>query len=232
MTVTQYQDDHPEQLDTADENVGTPVVGLVVDYMTRLLSGAPARNAFRISLKGASLVGEDGYVKTMLKSVTGLDKDSISIACDLVRYDIAYRQGPQYFVPEGVTWPDETTVDHIATMVTRAMTFIGTWGPVTADGFSFPDRVFTPIVSAGDGDLLTEDTLWDLKVSKNKPTPKYTLQLLMYYLMGRKSGRAEFDTITHLGLFNPRPNTVYRIALADVDGATTEEVSRDVIGYR
>ena len=43
---------------------------------------------------------------------------------------------------------------------------------------------YTNIVSSGDGDYLTEDTLWDFKVSKEEPKSKYTLQLLMYYIMG------------------------------------------------
>ena len=71
------------------------------------------------------------------------------------------------------------------------------------DGFTF-EGGYTDIVSSGDGDYLTEDTLWDFKVSKEEPKSKYTLQLLMYYIMGCHSIHPEFQKIEKLGIFNPR----------------------------
>jgi hypothetical protein len=114
--------------------------------------------------------------------------------------------------------------------------FIRDFGPITLDGFDFngPDGSasgYTDTVNTGDGDFLTEDTLWDFKVSVRPPTSAHTLQLLMYYLMGKRSGQPEFESVTHLGIFNPRLGTVHRIALADVPRTTITEVSRDVIGY-
>lgn len=48
-------------------------------------------------------------------------------------------------------------------------------------GFTFKGG-YSPIVTAGDGDYLTKDTLWDFKVSKKELNSKHTLQLLMYYI--------------------------------------------------
>ena len=59
------------------------------------------------------------------------------------------------------------------------------YGPVVKDGFTF-DGGYTDIVTAGDGDFLTFDTLWDFKVSIKPPTNANTLQLLMYYIMMRR----------------------------------------------
>lgn len=53
----------------------------------------------------------------------------------------------------------------------------------------------------------------------------------MYYLMGKKSAQPEFQTITRLGVFNPRLNTVYRIKVAKIPDEVVSEVGRDVIGY-
>lgn len=84
----------------------------------------------------------------------------------------------------------------------------------------------------GDGDILTENRLWDMKVIKNNTTHKHTLQVLVYYLMGRKSkNKAGFKNIDKLGLFNPRLNKVYYKYIEDISFETIQVVERDVIGY-
>lgn len=70
-----------------------------------------------------------------------------------------------------------------------------------------------------------------MKVSAGKPTKDHTLQLLMYFLMGKESGLPEFAGLTHVGLFNPRSGTVYRLAVGDVLADVIETIRRDVIGY-
>ena len=42
----------------SDESVSPGLVGLAVDYLTRLMNGAQPKEAFKISLNGAYLVGE------------------------------------------------------------------------------------------------------------------------------------------------------------------------------
>ena len=90
---------------------------------------------------------------------------------------------------------------------------------------------YTPIVDSGDGDFLTADTLWDFKVSKTKPTNKHTLQLLMYWIMGKHSGQDIFKSITKLGIFNPRLSTVYLLEMSKVSADIIETVEREVICY-
>lgn len=86
-------------------------------------------------------------------------------------------------------------------------------------------------MNAGDGDFLTADTLWDFKVSVSAPTNAHTLQLLMYFLMGKRSIHPEFEPLTHIGVFNPRQHAIYRLDVRAVPAAIIFEVSRDVIGY-
>ena len=76
----------------------------------------------------------------------------------------------------------------------RCLLFLETFGPVIAEDFVFAEENkkgivvksgYTPTVDSGDGDYLTSDTMWDFKVSRSKLTSKQTLQLLMYYIMGK-----------------------------------------------
>lgn len=229
MEVTQLDDG--KLLDHKIESVHSSLVGMAVDYLTRLLSGAAPEAAFRISLIGAAIIREDDEAFELLQGVTSLDHDSIANACKLAGYDVLYRAGMAGYRPVETIEADSETAANIAIMVQRTLSFFEKYGPITLDGFSFPGG-YTGIVSAGDGDFLTADTLWDLKVSVSGPTKDHTLQLIMYYLMGKASGQSQFDTITHLGIFNPRLNSVYRIALEDIAPEIVAEVSSEVIGYQ
>ena len=73
--------------------------------------------------------------------------------------------------------------------------------------------------------------MWDFKVSKDEPKPKYTLQLLVYYIMGIHSVHKEFKSIKKLGIYNPRMNKVYTIDIDSISTDVIEEVSTEVIGY-
>ena len=115
-------------------------------------------------------------------------------------------------------------------MVKRSILFFNRYGPITKDGFTF-EGGYTKIIDSGDGDFLTSDTLWDFKVSKNKPTSLHTLQLLIYYIMGTHSIHSEFNSIKKLGIFNPRTNCVYLQNISSIPQLIIDEVSINVIGY-
>lgn len=266
MGVTQLGSAEPQRLDHKVENVHATVMGMAVDYLSRLANGAEPGAAFQISLKGAialhirEVMGtldvsrltpvvdveylrrstdaqEMEHIADALMKLTSLrsgvipDDDAIRAAVHLVGYDIAFRFDTDAYTGDHSV-PDEVTIIHIRTMVERAVSFFSAYGPITEDGFTPVNRLSkTPLVDSGDGDFLTADTLWDFKVSVNPPTAVHTLQLLMYLLMGRRSGQDEFQELTHLGIFNPRLNTVYRLALEDVPATVVNAVSHDVIGY-
>ena len=213
-----------------DENIHSSLVGMAVDYMTRYMVGTPKEDAFKISLLGASLIKEDDYAKKLLKGISGLADSSISNACKLVGYDVCARAGVIGYKPVQNIEPDIDTISNIRIMVNRNINFIKEYGPITKDGFTF-EGGYTAIVSKGDGDFLTENTLWDFKVSKKAPTNAHTLQLLMYYLMGIHSIHEEFKTIRNLGIFNPRLNNVYLLEISKISQDIIEQVSSEVIGY-
>ncbi|MFF8818062.1 hypothetical protein ACF07D_08715 [Leucobacter sp. NPDC015123] len=218
-----------------------------------------AADVFRASLRGAQRISDfTDHVAVASDAASALgelpiedledgtvafriDETAVLVACQLATYDVGLRAGVHLYNPEStLRSPDETTTAHILAMVQRAKRFFETYGPVTADGFVFVDGDellaggrggYTDLVNSGDGDFLTADTLWDFKVSASKPTKDHTLQLLMYFLMGKASGMPEFATQTQVGIFNPRLNTVHRLAVAEVPAEVIEIIRRDVIGY-
>lgn len=214
----------------AEENVHPTLVGLAVDYLTRFTTGTEIGKSFAISLLGAKMVHKKKDATQLVKSIEGLDDTSIKNAIKLSGFDACYRAGVVAYDPAKVE-PDECTVENIRKMVKRAQTFLKQYGPKVLDGFTF-EGGYTDIVSSGDGDFTTGDTIWDFKVSKAPPKKEHTLQLLMYWRMGVHSRKPEFDTIKYLGIYNPRLNRVYRIAVADIPQSVIDEVDYTVIGYK
>lgn len=268
LTRTEIDDEHGA-LDHKIENLHASVIGMAVDYLTRLARVHVARDefsdsvrdVFRVSLRGAERIdvvyagsGVAAAAEEAVASIryfeakqhlvmAAIDESTVRAACQLAGYDVGGRNDPRLWNPEhgaaGIA-PNEMTITHVAIMLARTQAFFAEYGPVTKDGFVFADPArlllserggYTNLVDSGDGDFLTADTLWDMKVSASKPTKDHTLQLLMYFLMGKESGLPEFAELTHVGLFNPRLGTVHRMAVADVPVETIEMIRRDVIGY-
>ncbi len=213
-----------------EENIHPSLVGLTVDYMTRFLMDTLKENAFLISLQGAEIAKDHFNAYKLLSRINGLDFESITNACKLVGYDVCFRVGMDGYKPVEEINPDIKTVDNIKTMIKRSLCFWKEYGPIVKDGFTF-EGGYTSIISAGDGDYLTEDTLWDFKVSKKEIQSKHTLQLLIYYIMGQHSVHKEFHNIKKLGIYNPRLNKVYSIDVCNISKEVIDTVSREVIGY-
>lgn len=198
------------------ENIHPTKIGLVVDYLSRFMSnGNSVEDAFRISIKG-------------------LDDESIIAACQITTFDSIYRAGLAWFdyeiLDDERLIPDAHTIANIRIMVNRALDFFKEYGPVTKDGFKFIGG-YTDIITAGDGDFLTEDTLWDFKVSKKPPLKEHTLQLLIYYLMGQHSVQPYYKPLTKIGIYNPRLNIVYTKKVSDIDETILNEIATKIIGY-
>ena len=220
-------------LDRNFENLNPTIVGMAVDYLTRLAMGASPEEAFKVSILGAISIDPFSSALTDARKLTpGLvNTHAIKTACRLVRYDVGFRAGAEFFNYDvDPPPPNSVTINNIATMVKRGVACLQEYGPVTLDGFTF-DGGYTFLVDSGDGDFLTHDTLWDFKVSVKPPTSAHTLQLMVYWLMGLHSGKPEFKTIRYLGIFNPRLNCAYRIAVEDIPDDVIAAVARDVIGH-
>lgn len=222
-----------------EENIHASIVGMAVEYLTRLVMGESAPEAFSISLQGAmiaSMTGKPDVKETVFRfisNIKGIDSVSVINACKLATYDVWYRNLPAAFMAKTAeeTNPDSFTIQNIQIMVCRSVEFWRKYGPIVETGFNFEKDGYTKTVQSGDGDFLTCDTIWDFKVSKTKPTNQHTLQLLMYWIMGKHSGKKEFQNITNLGIFNPRLNTVYMLPISKVGIETIKVVETEVICY-
>lgn len=213
-----------------NENIYPTLVGLAVDYMTRFLSGTSVEDSFHISMLGAELIGEKEKARKLMADIRGLDEVSIVNAVKLSGFDVCYRSGITGYKPVELFRPDSPTIRNIRTMIERSLQFFEKYGPKQLDGFTF-EGGYTDIVSTGDGDFTTSDTLWDFKVSKMPIKKEHTLQLLMYWRMGLHSVHPEFTDVTYLGIYNPRMNIVYRIATDEIPKEVIAEIETKVIGY-
>lgn len=222
----------------SNENVHASIIGMVVDYMTRFSMNSDVNDAFAISKRGASDAEYFGVkssvaeVNRYLSNIKGLDDNSIINACKAVTFDVWLRNPVAAISAKRAcdTNADAATIENIRTMIQRGLTFWNKYGPITVDGFTFGNG-YTSTVDSGDGDFLTADTLWDYKVSKTGLKNTHTLQLLMYYIMGKHSGKHEFDGITKLGVFNPRLNVAYVLDVKKIPSDILAAVEHDVICY-
>ena len=243
-------------LQLGPENISPSTVGLAVDYLSRFMMEREknpklpirfaANKAFEISIIGytvrQALVSSQEIksdkkkgieISQLLDNITGLDEKSIIAACKAAGYDVWYRNLKEAFIFNGpeFTNPDKTTIENIRIMVERSLAFFREYGPVTVDGFAFEKDGYTKTVDAGDGDFLTIDTLWDFKVSKGDISSKYTLQLLMYWIMGQHSKKDIFKKITRIGIYNPRLNTVYLFDISKCPKNLINDIEKTVICY-
>lgn len=199
-----------------NENISPILIGLAVEYMTSVMLGTKPDDAFLPSFLGSLKIKKPDIAEELLSKIKGLDPISIRNACKLTGFDICYRGDPSLYKPVEEIEADDDTVENITTMVKRSLNFFDKYGPVILDSPKFPGG-YTSTVTDGDGDFVTKDTIWDFKVSKNKPTNKHTLQLLMYYLIGHRSTISEFESVTSIGIFNPRLNTVYQLEVSKIE---------------
>ncbi len=223
-----------------NENIPASIIGLAVDYLTRVIMGSEPAYAFKASLRGsifADRYGKDGSFEeaiSLIKKINGADTESIKAACKLVAYDGWYRNPYAMLKNSSLDInPDKKTVRNIQIMISRCEKLFKENGDVVLDGFDFSppnaDEMkykkmlegkineyggYTTTVHSGDGDFLTKDTLWDIKVSKYKPNSKDIIQVLMYWIMGQHSGRDVFKTIKKVGIFNPRLNKSWTLEMS------------------
>lgn len=220
-----------------DENISPTLIGLVVDYLARMILGEEKKSVFHIALKGAAIIdekeGDDNKTQTkramrIIKKINSIDNESIKYTCRLVQYDSWGRGGMSE-----LNWhlsPNEYTLENIKCMIHRCTVFFEKYGPILQSGFTF-EGGYSRVITSGDGDYISNDTIWDFKVSKNPPSKEHTLQLMVYYVMGKVSAKDEFKEIKQIGICNPRLNIVALKKIEDVDNKILEKMADEVIGY-
>ena len=214
------------------ENIPACYVGLAVDYLTRYKVSENIYNAFDISILGAKILrdeyGKKREYEQSLQLLQQIQQGNISAAVQMVTYDDVYRAG-KTDLP--TLQPDSHTIENINIMVNRGVKFLKNCSKEIYTGLSF-DGGFTSTVVNGDCDYVTDNALIDFKVIRGEITADYTLQVLMYYLLGCHSVHSkDFKKVKWLALFNPRKNVVYYIKVNKIPINVIHDVSMKVIGY-
>lgn len=214
-----------------EENVHASIIGMAVDYLSRIIMGDTKEEAFKISLIGAQIIQQSNKAQKLLDKIKGTDDNSIIAACKLVGYDVCVRAGKNFFKPIENINPDKNTIENIRIMVNRTEAFIKEYGPIKEKGMTFIGG-YTQTITSGDADFMTEDTLWEFKVSNDRPKSIHTLQLLVYYLLGIHSDKEKYSKIKNLAIYNPRLNKVFIINIDKISEETIKLVENEVIGYK
>lgn len=218
-------------------NIHPSIVGLAVDYGTRLTQGAPAREVFSVALAGASMVNASKEAEELLAKLEGyqpsdaIPAEGIDTICKLSGFDSAYRAGFKAYKPVSEIEPDEQTIADIQTLIARTVEFFKEAGPVLDSGFTFSGG-YTDSIESGDADYLTKDTIWDLKVRKAQPNKNSTLQVLLYYLLSLHSDQPEFKDITKVGIYNPYLQCAWVVSVLSLDETMLKEVEQKVLGFQ
>lgn len=211
------------------ENIHSSIVGLAVDYLTRFMTTCDKHNAFRISIMGAKRINREKDAIAYLNGIERLDDRSIILACKLAGFDVCIRSGKERYVEIGVA--DLNTIHNIRVMVLRAMNIVYESGDLVEVGPIFP-LGYTEIVDSGDADFLTTEALIDIKTSKKEPNKNDTLQILMYYILGKNSLMCDrYINIKNLVIANPRLNEKYYIKTDYINANIINDVEKEVIGY-
>ena len=220
-----------------DYSIVPGTLGTTVDYLSRALLGYSVKKAFEVAMMGARIIGkqEAGCAEDLANQLQdaidsgGLTDDDIRNAVKLARYDAAYRAGAKSHNPNEGAEVDAKTAQDIRTLVKRTVAFFEKSGPVVDVGITFSGG-YGGEIDSGDADLITQDTLWDLKTSKSNPGPADTLQLAVYYLLMLRSSKEEFKGICKLGIYNPRLNRSWAINVLDIDEEVMDLVQTEVMG--
>lgn len=198
-----------------DENGSKSLIGTTVDNMTRILLGAKPKKVFEPASFGMMAIKDLNF--DLIDEVTGLDDDSILAAYQLSFYELEL--------------PDELTIENIREMVNRSLRYFQHQAKLVNVGDRLSvnykeDNIY------GDYDYLTDDSLIDMKVLSKKIANKYTLQIILYWIIGMKSKKKFFSNVKYLKFYNPRLNVEYSFDLDELTPDILKPILEEVLMNR
>ena len=222
-----------------DGNINPMQLGVLVDYLTRLMLTHDVKASFDIPLKGLKILeafdflgeeenyAKETYIKETKQAVnrigTKLSDQTIQQASQLLPLDSFFRSGRLGTAPSiGVE-----TANWIRLLVNNSLhqlNLLNNNGNIKGilTETVFPGG-YTDVVDQGDGDYMTKTALVDMKVSKYRPRTSYWQQLLTYYELGLHSDfSSSYQALDKLAIVNPRLNQMFTYSLADVNQEALE----------
>lgn len=222
------------------------IVGLTIDYMTRLniQKGISNTRVFHTSIDGLhkycdAYLRQDAKARSdmlnklsdYLKNIKDIEAYSIESAYNLSKFDACHRNMPTTFDASDVMLPLDM-IKNMKVMINRTVSFIDTIGPVIGCGVGISSNGMFDVDYA-EIDYITSDCLIDLKVLSSKKIEfKHILQLLSYYIMGKETRRREFKNITKIMVYNPRYNTAHILKIDDVSPELMASVKDNILNYK
>lgn len=226
------------------ENLPPRFASTLVDSISKFLAGAPLETAFHRTIVGAEMA-EEYYpdsvnrVKWHLARIRGIDRNSIFHAFEAVQYNDWYYNFLGALVQfqkneeEKPSFPNRASLENVQLLIERSMAFFEVFGPVVQYDVPFSPNGYTGKTKGNaESDFLTKDTLWEFRVSRFRPNCHHTLQMLMYYIMGKHSQNPLYDTVTTIGIYNPFLDIVFRYNMSDMPVEYLREVELDILGFR
>lgn len=219
--------------------------GLVIDYLLRveldMALGLDYKNAivgaFNISLLGVKMVGKMDVAKRLLnklgdeyKKTKDRDyKKIVKAASELVVFDAVVRAG---YYDQNAPKPkvNDNDVESIMAMLKVTKEYLLNRQKIVSLGPVF-NAFGAEYVLPSDADLLTKDSLIDIKCSKKKPTAQQTFQLLLYYILGMHEDPVRFTRLKYLKIVNPRLGRVFSYKIEDIQEEYLKHVEKYIMGY-
>lgn len=222
------------ELPVGSERIDPPTVATAVHYLTRwVLSAVPARQVFELAYNAAVLVGQEEEAKSCIRDLDAapqrLKARTVEAAVKLSVYEAVCRQGVSYFNRLAYPAPYEYELKHIADLVNRAKKFFLSQGIIKTQ-ITF-DGVNTRHHLKGAVSYLSDDTLWEMKVSKNlHPTSADKIALIVYLIMLRREGRDITNSITKIGLYQANINQSCVFDINTLDPDVYDDIERLIYG--
>lgn len=132
-----------------------------------------------------------------------------------------------------------SNLENLATMAMRIYNFfvsknIVSYHPDFLNDEGAPTG-YNKVVSAGDGDICTDDTFWDIKCCKESSIRsawnQYCMQLMCYYVMAKESGNSIYANLHKIGIYNPRTDTAYTYDVSKLDPEIYRIIREEVCGF-
>lgn len=212
-----------------DENGSKSLIGTTVDNMTRVLLGAKPKKVFEPASFGMMAIKDLNF--DLIDEVTGLDDDSILAAYQLSFYEQIYRSGYIPSTDYELELPDEHTIENIREMVNRSSRYFQHQAKLVNVGNRLSVKYKEDNIY-GDYDYLTDDSLIDMKVLSKKIANKYTLQIILYWILGMKSKKKLFSNVRYLKFYNPRLNVEYSFDLDELTPDILKPILDEVLMNR
>ena len=216
-------DDKYAPHDISEENVSPTSMGIVTEWLARIHYD-DAQNVLVSVQQGAAMLGESEKALRLIRKIRGTDDESINAAFKLLKYEAFFRSKKVY---DESKLPDEKTRENIRTFTERNIIFIDT--QIKPYRFGKELFYFSGSISLGEADLITKDTIWDFKLSKDGLKIEQTLQLMMYYLMLPRGILQNISSIGKIGIFNARLNKSWSVSISEISPRAIEEIRQYVM---